>query len=55
MNTEPAPTAPANPPKKKARINSAELLRGMTTLEIQHFDQCYTLRLTRENKLILTK
>jgi len=37
------------------RIDSAELLRGQRTVDIKHGDQHYTLRLTRDNKLILTK
>ncbi|MFZ2266730.1 MAG: hemin uptake protein HemP [Azonexus sp.] len=37
------------------RIESQQLLRGHNTLEIQHAGQRYLLRVTRENKLILTK
>jgi len=37
------------------RIDSAQLLRGQRTVEIEHGDQRYTLRVTRESKLILTK
>lgn len=37
------------------RIDSHELLRGGRLIEIFHVGQRYTLRLTRENKLILTK
>jgi hemin uptake protein HemP len=41
---------PAQPP-----VSSEQLLRGATTLEIDHAGQRYLLRVTRENKLILTK
>jgi hemin uptake protein HemP len=41
---------PALPP-----VSSEQLLRGVTTLEIDHAGQRYLLRVTRENKLILTK
>ena len=34
---------------------SEQLLRGATTLAIDHAGQRYLLRVTRENKLILTK
>lgn len=37
------------------RVTSTELLRGQNTVEIEHGGQRYFLRLTRENKLILTK
>lgn len=37
------------------RIVSSDLLRGQRMLEIEHAGQRYTLRVTRENKLILTK
>ena len=36
-------------------VSSEQLLRGATTLEIDHAGQRYLLRVTRENKLILTK
>lgn len=47
----PAPTASNTPP----RVTSADILRGATTAEIEHAGQRYLLRVTRENKLILTK
>lgn len=37
------------------RIVSSDLLHGQRMLEIEHAGQRYTLRVTRENKLILTK
>jgi hemin uptake protein HemP len=39
----------------KLPVSSEQLLRGATTLEINHAGQRYLLRVTRENKLILTK
>ena len=36
-------------------VDSRDLLRGGRLLDILHAGQRYTLRLTRENKLILTK
>ncbi len=42
-------------PHLPPRINSAQLLRGQRTVEIEHGNQHYTLRVTRDNKLILTK
>lgn len=36
-------------------IDSAELLQHGTELQIAHDGAVYTLRLTRQNKLILTK
>jgi hemin uptake protein HemP len=46
-----APIVPVQIPS----IDSRELLRGQRTIEIKHGGQRYTLRVTRENKLILTK
>ncbi len=37
------------------RIASEDILRGSNTVEIAHAGQRYLLRVTRENKLILTK
>lgn len=36
-------------------ISSTQLFGTRRTVLIDHEGQCYTLRLTRENKLILTK
>jgi hemin uptake protein HemP len=36
-------------------IDSRQLFANGNTLLIEHFGQRYTLRITRENKLILTK
>lgn len=46
-----APVAEPQPP----RVSSTDLLRGQNTVEIDHGGQRYLLRVTRENKLILTK
>ncbi len=49
----PPPAAPA--PVSTPRVDSQDLLRGHTAIEIGHAGQRYLLRVTRENKLILTK
>ncbi|WP_415034777.1 hemin uptake protein HemP [Azonexus sp.] len=51
----PTPASSAAPPAALPRFDSTELLKGATTVEIQHAGQRYLLRVTRENKLILTK
>lgn len=54
--TKPQPTA--NTPLgtgRHPRLDSGELLKGANTVEITHAGQRYLLRVTRENKLILTK
>lgn len=49
-------TARAQPARPARRlIDSAELLQHGTELQIAHDGAVYTLRLTRQNKLILTK
>jgi hemin uptake protein HemP len=58
MEHKPLPAAPAASsaqPAQPLRLSSAELLQGQNTLEIDHGGQRYLLRVTRENKLILTK
>ena len=58
MNTRYAPARPTgSQPATPGHgpIDSHELLRGATTIEILHAGQRYFLRVTRENKLILTK
>ena len=42
-------------PEPLRRIASGELFQGGSTVEIEHAGQRYLLRITRENKLILTK
>jgi len=58
MNEDPKP-APAVPPadarSQPQRLDSGQILRGASTVEIEHAGQRYLLRVTRENKLILTK
>ncbi len=56
MMTQSHPFTPPpaiDPPRP--RIDSAEILRGANAVEIEHGGQRYILRVTRENKLILTK
>jgi hemin uptake protein HemP len=48
----PAPGAPLAAPRS---VPSSELFRGLRELRIEHEGEQYTLRLTRLNKLILTK
>jgi hemin uptake protein HemP len=38
-----------------ARTNSTELFRGADLLLIEHYGETYTLRQTRQGKLILNK
>lgn len=45
------PVQPTLPP----RLNSNQLFRDCKTVEIDHGEQRYTLRVTKDNKLILTK
>lgn len=49
--TTPAPNAAVAP----ARISTQSLLQGRTVIEIEHAGERYQLRITRGNKLILTK
>ena len=56
MNTaQPAPSPAPTATKEQPRLNSEQLFQGRNVVEIEHAGQCYLLRLTRENKLILTK
>lgn len=50
-------TRPTSAPQPADRpcIDSKTLLRGTTAVDIEHAGQRYVLRITRENKLILTK
>lgn len=52
-----ADCAPAYPQAAQAprRVSSMDLLREGRLLEIEHRGQIYTLRLTRQDKLLLTK
>lgn len=51
----PAQTQPGQRPAEQPRISSHNLLQGASSVEIEHAGQRYLLRVTRENKLILTK
>jgi len=59
MTPPPKPVLPASPmPASNAslpRVDSGQILQGANTVEIEHAGQRYLLRVTRENKLILTK
>ena len=58
MTPQPPTPEPSPLPEKtenRPRINSEKILGGATTVEIEHAGQRYLLRVTRENKLILTK
>lgn len=58
MKSPPTPAKPLPPTDSqpaRSPVSSEHLLRGATTLEIDHAGQRYLLRVTRENKLILTK
>lgn len=58
MNTPEKPVGSAPSPagvQLPTRVDSSEILRGASTVEIEHAGQRYLLRVTRENKLILTK
>ncbi|MFZ5757487.1 MAG: hemin uptake protein HemP [Pseudomonadota bacterium] len=51
-----APRADAAAPRKEPPVvDSGTLLQGAGELRIEHDGSVYTLRLTRQNKLILTK
>jgi len=51
----PYPSQTAANSADRPRVDSEELLRGAPAVEIEHAGQRYLLRVTRENKLILTK
>ena len=58
MPSQPLPQAqikPGQTPADRPRIASNNLLQGASSVEIEHAGQRYLLRVTRENKLILTK
>ena len=57
MNPATSTPRPVPAPQSTERpcIDSKTLLRGTTALEIEHAGHRYVLRITRENKLILTK
>ena len=58
MNMPPKPPAPtpiADSNTHRPCFDSKDLLCGGSAVEIDHAGQRYLLRVTRENKLILTK
>ncbi|WP_298395440.1 hemin uptake protein HemP [uncultured Azonexus sp.] len=59
MNTPPKPAPDSSTPPASntslPRVDSGQILQGANTVEIEHAGQRYLLRVTRENKLILTK
>jgi len=50
QNVDKKPNPPATPV-----LSSAQLFKGAPLVEINHAGQRYLLRVTKENKLILTK
>lgn len=58
MNLPPKPPSqnlPSPSGNSRPRLDSGQLLQGAQAIEIEHAGQFYLLRVTRENKLILTK
>lgn len=57
QSNAPLPVLPATSPPsaQRPRVDSEVLLQGTAAVEIDHAGQTYLLRVTRENKLILTK
>ncbi len=58
MKQQPQPASPnpiPNAVDTRRRIDSEIILCGASSVEIDHAGQRYLLRVTRENKLILTK
>ena len=49
------PDTPSEATQDPAKVSSADLLRGARELLIQHHGETYRLRLTSNDKLILTK
>ena len=47
--------ATATPTAKKLRIESDDLFQGKSEIVIVHHNEEYSLRITRNSKLILTK
>ncbi|WP_261379361.1 hemin uptake protein HemP [Denitratisoma sp. DHT3] len=59
LNSKGHKMTPAMPPKRPTEaipmLSSKDLFGGEKEIRIVHRDQIYCLRITRENKLILTK
>jgi hemin uptake protein HemP len=51
----PPPPRPVAQHEPRPRLDSRDILGGNSAVEIDHAGQRYLLRVTRENKLILTK
>jgi hemin uptake protein HemP len=54
-NTSHAPLRPLTESVKQPRITSSELFKNQTALYIEHGNEMYVLRITKQGKLILTK
>lgn len=54
LHEQALPDAPP-PSEMPSRLDSTQIFRGQKTVEIEHGEQRYTLRVTKDNKLILTK
>lgn len=46
---------PSLPRPQEQEVDSLQLLQGQRELRIRHGNECYRLRRTRSDKLILTK
>ncbi len=55
MSTTPSGSAPQRCLGSAPRVSSRDLLRGGNLILIEHGQERYVLRMTRNNKLILTK
>lgn len=56
MQSPPRQTAPTTGQRPELpRVRSHDLLQGNNLVLIEHAGDCYYLRMTRNNKLILTK
>lgn len=53
--TNPDRPDPRLPAARRDDVASSALMKGRSTLRIVHGDEAYTLRVTRNGKLILTK
>lgn len=53
--TETRDRIPSEPETRPRELPSTVLFRGAKVLEINHAGERYLLRITRQNKLILTK
>jgi hemin uptake protein HemP len=51
----PQPSSPSGQPAATPTFSTGRLFGGAQIVFIEHAGQRYTLRITRENKLILTK